>query len=96
LIDYKLNSDFPFFTHIQFLFLNNMYQGSQKIKNYLNNFKIAHPTNSYWGRAMYEFIWHWTKGNKKIYTRKIEIAEKAMKDGYLVMGVKEKPRIFKA
>ncbi len=45
---------------------------------------------------MYEFIWHWTKGNKKIYTRKIEIAEKAMKDGYLVMGVKEKPRIFKA
>ncbi len=44
---------------------------------------------------MYEFIWHWTKGNKKIYTRRIDIAEKAMKEGFMVMGIKKKPRIFK-
>jgi len=44
---------------------------------------------------MYEFIWHWNKGNKKIYTRKIDVAERAMREGFLVMGIKEKPRIFK-
>lgn len=44
---------------------------------------------------MYEFIWHWTNGNKKIFTRKLEVAEKAMKEGFLVLGKKEKPRIFK-
>ena len=45
---------------------------------------------------MYEFIWHWTKGNKKIYTRRIDIAEKAMKEGFMVMGIKKKPHIFKS
>jgi hypothetical protein len=45
---------------------------------------------------MYEFIWHWTKGNKKIYTRRIDIAEKAMKEGFLVMGIKKKSHIFKS
>jgi len=44
---------------------------------------------------MSEFIWHWTKGNNKIYTRRIDVAEKAMKEGALVMGVKVKTRIFK-
>ena len=44
---------------------------------------------------MAEFIWHWTKGNKKIYTKRIDIAEKAMREGFLVLGVKAKPRIFK-
>ena len=44
---------------------------------------------------MTEFIWHWTKGNKKIYTRMTDVAEKAMNEGFLVMGVKEKPHIFR-
>jgi hypothetical protein len=46
-------------------------------------------------RFMSEFIWHWTKGNKKIYTRKEKIAENAMKDGLLVIGIKEAPHIFR-
>jgi len=45
---------------------------------------------------MVEFIWHWTKGNQKIYTRKTDIAEKAMREGFLVMGLKEKPHIFRS
>ena len=44
---------------------------------------------------MSDFVWHWTKGNKKIYTRRTDVAEKAMKDGALVMGIKAKPVIFK-
>jgi hypothetical protein len=44
---------------------------------------------------MSEFIWHWKKGNSKIYTRKTEFAEKAMKEGKLVMGIKIKPSIMK-
>ena len=43
---------------------------------------------------MNEFIWHWTKGNRKIYTRRNDIAEKALKEGCQVMGVKSKPHIF--
>ncbi|MFO7678251.1 MAG: hypothetical protein R6V50_07720 [Thermoplasmatota archaeon] len=42
---------------------------------------------------MTEFIWHWTKGNKKIYTLDTDIAENAMKQGYFVMGVREKSNI---
>ena len=44
---------------------------------------------------MAEFIWHWTKGDKKIYTRKTDVAERAMQEGFLVMGIKEKPHIFR-
>ena len=44
---------------------------------------------------MTDFIWHWTKGNKRIYTRRIDIAEKAMKDGATVMGVRTKPHIYR-
>jgi len=53
------------------------------------------PNRSFWGRKMTEFIWHWTKGNNKIYTRMTDVAEKAMNEGFLVMGVKEKPHIFR-
>ena len=48
-----------------------------------------------WGREMTEFVWYWTKGNSKIYTRNTEIAEKAMKEGMLVMGTKVRPNIMK-
>lgn len=44
---------------------------------------------------MSEFVWHWTNGNSKIYTRKTDVAEKAMKEGMLVMGIRAKPRIIK-
>ena len=44
---------------------------------------------------MAEFIWHWTNGNKKIFTKKTDVAEKAMKEGMLVMGIKSKPNIMK-
>ena len=40
---------------------------------------------------MSDFIWHWTKGSSKIYTKNIEVAEKAMKEGILIMGTKLKP-----
>ena len=43
---------------------------------------------------MTEFIWHWTKGNKKIYTKRTDVAERAMKEGFLVMGIKERPHIL--
>ena len=42
---------------------------------------------------MSEFIWCWTKGNSKIYTKNTDVAEKAMKNGELVMGMRLKPNI---
>jgi len=47
------------------------------------------------GENMTEFIWHWKIGNTKFYTRETDVAEKAMKDGKLVMGKKLKPNIIK-
>ena len=44
---------------------------------------------------MSDFIWQWNKGNSKVYTRRTDVAEKAMKEGLLVMGVQLKPRIMK-
>ena len=44
---------------------------------------------------MAELVWHWTRGDKKIFTRKVEVAKKAMQDGTFVKVLKEKPRIFK-
>jgi hypothetical protein len=40
---------------------------------------------------MAEFIWHWTKENKKIYTTQVALAEQAMKDGFFVMGARLQP-----
>ena len=47
------------------------------------------------GENMSEFIWYWNKGNSKIYTKNTEVAEKAMKEGRLVMGMKIRPNILK-
>jgi len=44
---------------------------------------------------MVEFIWHWTKGDSKIYTRRTEVAERAMREGMIVIGKKVKPHIIK-
>jgi len=40
---------------------------------------------------MSEFIWHWTKENKKIYTTQVDLAEQAMKEGFFVMGALLQP-----
>jgi len=47
------------------------------------------------GERMTEFIWYWKKGNTKIFTKNTDVAEKAMKDGKLVMGMKLKPNIIR-
>ena len=44
---------------------------------------------------MSEFIWSWTKGTHKIYTRQVDLAEQAMKEGFSVMAFKAKPHIYK-
>jgi hypothetical protein len=47
------------------------------------------------GEKMADFMWYWTKGNSRFFTRNTQIAEKAMKEGILVMGRKVKPNIIK-
>jgi len=47
------------------------------------------------GREMSDFIWYWNKGNKKVFTKNTEVAEKAMRDGIFVMGKKIKPNIIR-
>jgi uncharacterized protein YneF (UPF0154 family) len=44
---------------------------------------------------MTEYMWFWRKGNSKVFTKNPEIAERAMKDGMLVMGRKIQPNILK-
>ncbi len=44
---------------------------------------------------MSEYVWHWTKGNSKIFTKKLDIAEKAMRAGLSVIGVKAKSNIIR-
>ncbi len=44
---------------------------------------------------MSEMIWCWRKGNKSIYTKSFDIAEKALKDGFQVIVVKNRSKIFK-
>ncbi len=44
---------------------------------------------------MSDFIWYWSKGNSKVYTKDTDEAERAMKKGILVMGKKIRPNIIK-
>jgi hypothetical protein len=46
------------------------------------------------GESMSDFVWYWTEGSSKIYTKNIELAEKAMKEGILIMGFKSNPNII--
>ena len=43
---------------------------------------------------MSEFIWYWKEGNSKIYTKSLEDAEKAMKQGLFIMGMKINPDLI--
>ncbi len=47
------------------------------------------------GERRSEYIWYWKKGNSKVYTKNTNVAEKAMKEGMLVMGMRIKPNVFK-
>ena len=44
---------------------------------------------------MSDVVWHWRKGDKRIYTRRDDVAERAMRDGFLVMVLSERIRIFR-
>jgi hypothetical protein len=44
---------------------------------------------------MTDFVWTWTRGSTKVFTKNTDVAEKAMKEGMLVMGMREKPNIIK-
>jgi len=44
---------------------------------------------------MVEFVWYWNKGNTKVFTKNTDVAEKAMREGKLVMGMREKSNIIK-
>ena len=39
-------------------------------------------------------ILNWTKGNIKIYTKRLDIAQRAIREGKHVVTLKDKPRIF--
>jgi hypothetical protein len=60
------------------------------------SFKLVEATKLVvMGERMTEFIWYWKKGNTKVFTKNTDVAEKAMKDGKLVMGTKIKPTILR-
>jgi len=42
---------------------------------------------------MSEFIWYWNNGNRKIFTKNTETAEKALKKGIPIFGKKIMPDI---
>jgi len=44
---------------------------------------------------MSEMIWCWVKGNKRIYTKRLDVAEQAIKDGFKVIVSKNRSHIFK-
>ena len=41
-------------------------------------------------------VWHWTDGNIGIYTKRFDVVNKAMKEGFSVVPVMAEPHIFKA
>jgi len=43
---------------------------------------------------MSDVIWHWTRGNTVIFTKQIDLAEKAIKAGDFVKILEDKPHIF--
>ena len=45
--------------------------------------------------TMSELIWCWRKGNKTIYTKRLDIAQKAKKEGLLVTVLRNRSHIFR-
>lgn len=81
----------------RFLHINPILKQSQNYK------KLFKQVSNWWmkynlvvmGENMSEFIWYWTKGNTKVYTKNAKVAEKAMKEGKLVMGIRPRSSIVK-
>ena len=46
------------------------------------------------GGDMPERVMCWKKGNTKVFTKRIDLAEKAIDKGHFVTVLKDKPRIF--
>jgi len=44
---------------------------------------------------MSELLMYWSKGNKKVFTRRLCVAERAMNKGFFVMVLRDKPIIFR-
>ena len=42
-----------------------------------------------------DFVWHWSKDGRKIFTRRTEVAEKAMREGTVVHVLQGKKHIFR-
>jgi hypothetical protein len=42
---------------------------------------------------MSEFVWHWKKGDIKIYTKRTDVAERALKEGRLVFAYRVNPAV---
>ena len=42
-----------------------------------------------------DYILHWTNGDSKIFTRKIDVAQKAIDNGFVVLVKKTKHNIIK-
>jgi len=62
-------------------------------KLYLHAVQCAYPNPEEEIRTS-DIIWHWTKGNTNIYTRRIDIVDKAMQEGEFVVTLESKPHIF--
>ena len=44
---------------------------------------------------MADFLWHWKNGNSKVFTRRFDVAQKAMNKGRSVWLVRVNRRVFK-
>ncbi|MCD6410974.1 MAG: hypothetical protein J7L20_00900 [Thermoplasmata archaeon] len=47
------------------------------------------------GRGVSELVWYWVKGPIRIYTRKEELVEKALREGFFVIGIRKTSRYTK-
>lgn len=62
-------------------------------KKCLNNVKLSCSAQA-WGEEMAEFLWYWERGNIRIYTKNRNLAEEAMRKGFLIFGKRVKPKVF--
>jgi len=47
------------------------------------------------GRGVSELVWYWVKGPIRIYTRREELVEKALREGFFVIGIRRTSRYTK-
>ena len=57
------------------------------MEKYLNDYLLSIPIINLGERIkMSEIVWFWNKGNTKVFTRDIKVAEEALREGFLVIG----------